>query len=338
MARFWESALRWHGGFGLTVIALALGLVGGARAEVEQRATADPMAEAESTDPGTKRGAPDAADQDHGRHDDRGGVPSGADDGRPGQRLPTWQMPAVIVEATRLPELREEERIGSHVQPRWTAHRRFPTTRVYVVPEGEIEVEYWLRVKTPRHGDTEFEHREELEIGLPWRFQLDLYLIERDTKSESTKFDQAVELRWALADWGKIPGNPALYAEFINQEDDPTKVELKVLLGGEIAPRWHWGVNPVWERETSGERTNEFEMTTGLSYAVVDERVSVGMEGKFAVENTKEDRGSWGENLRLGPSIQVRPIPAIHVDVAPLFGLTSDSSESDVFIVIGWEF
>ena len=28
--------------------------------------------------------------------------------------------------------LHEEERIGSYGQPRWTAHRRFPTTRVYV--------------------------------------------------------------------------------------------------------------------------------------------------------------------------------------------------------------
>jgi hypothetical protein len=207
-----------------------------------------------------------------------------------------------------------------------------------VVPQGEIEVEEWLRVETPREGNVEFEHRQEMEVGLPWRFQLDLYLIERHAKDVAVKFDQAVELRWALADWGRIPGNPALYAEFINQEDAPTKIELKLLFGGEIAPRWHWGANPVWEHETSGDRTNEFEMTTGLSYTVLDERMSVGIEGKFSVANTKDDRSSWEEDLRLGPSIQFRPIPAFHVDVAPLFGFTSDSHESDVYVVIGYEF
>jgi hypothetical protein len=247
-------------------------------------------------------------------------------------------MPAITVEADRGSELREEERIGTYGQPRWTAHRRFPTTRVYVVPQGEIEFEEWLRVQTPREGDVEFEHRQEMEIGLPWRFQLDLYLIERHAKHESAKFDQAVELRWALADWDRIPGNPALYAEFINREDAPTKVELKLLLGGEIAPRWHWGANPVWERETSGDRTNEFEMTLGLSYTVVDEHLSVGAEGKFAVANTKDDRGSWEHDVRLGPSVQFRPIPALHIDVAPLFGLDDESHESDVFVVIGYEF
>jgi len=51
----------------------------------------------------------------------------------------------VTVEGERVPELFEEQRIGSYQQPRWTATRRFPTTRVYVVPEGKVEFEYWLR-------------------------------------------------------------------------------------------------------------------------------------------------------------------------------------------------
>lgn len=268
----------------------------------------------------------------------RDAAPDSAPPPRTGDRLRTWEMPPVTVEAARMPELREEELIGSNAQPRWSAHRRFPTTRVYVVPEGEIELEYWFRAKTPREGHTEFEHRQEVEIGLPYRFQLDLYLIERHQKNEDAKFDQAVELRWAFADWGRLPGNPALYAEFINQQDDPYKVELKLLLGGELAPRWHWGLNPVWEHETSGERVNEFEITTGISYTVVDERVAVGLEGKFSVANTSANRDVYDEDLRLGPSIQFRPIPALHVDLAPLFGITHDSAESDVYAVIGWEF
>ena len=58
-----------------------------------------------------------------------------------------------------------------------------------------------------------------------------------------------VELRWALADWGKIWGNPTLYAEykFADEHWGPDVYEFKLLLGDQFAPRWHWGVNFVWE-------------------------------------------------------------------------------------------
>ena len=58
-------------------------------------------------------------------------------------RFRTWEYPVIQVTAPR--PLREENLIGSYEQPLWTATRRFPSTRVYVVPEGKMEVEYWLR-------------------------------------------------------------------------------------------------------------------------------------------------------------------------------------------------
>src|ERR1041385_923834 len=43
-----------------------------------------------------------------------------------------WELPPIIVVGEKAPELHEEEKIGSYAQPRWTADRRFPETRVYV--------------------------------------------------------------------------------------------------------------------------------------------------------------------------------------------------------------
>ena len=65
-----------------------------------------------------------------------------APSGQAAEHVPTWRMPAINVygEAPNV----EEERIGDYLQPRWTAHRRFGETRVYVVPKGMIEFEYWL--------------------------------------------------------------------------------------------------------------------------------------------------------------------------------------------------
>src|SRR5258705_11070465 len=53
-----------------------------------------------------------------------------------------WELPAVTVEGTR--KLHEGDRVGANQQPRWTAHRRFTTTRGSMLPEGFVEVSYWL--------------------------------------------------------------------------------------------------------------------------------------------------------------------------------------------------
>src|SRR5262249_32606796 len=153
--------------------------------------------------------------------------------------------------------LREEEHVGDYAQPRWSASRRFPTTRVYVVPKGKIEFEWWMKYQAPtddlRDGRT-LQSMWEFELGLGHRLQLDLYWV-----GEQQGFGGAygvrqekVELRYALADWGKLWGNPTLYAEWTHADAAPDRAEAKLLLGGEVAPRWHSGLNLVFERELSG--------------------------------------------------------------------------------------
>ncbi len=249
------------------------------------------------------------------------------------------QNPPVIVVARRENWLEEEALVGSYGQPEWTTKRRFSSTRIYVKPENTVGVEYWFIFKKPKHGSGELIHQAEIEIGLPGRFQLDLYLVGNGQEGDSDiNIDEMFEIRWALADWGKIWGNPALYAEFVNRESEPEKVELKLLLGDELAPRWHWGLNFVWEAEVSGAREHEYELTSALSYSVVDKVFSIGIEGKFSVADEKDNRGHFEENIRLGPSLQWRPCPKMHIDVAPLFGLTHDSRKLDLYFIVGYDF
>ena len=139
--------------------------------------------------------------------------------------------------------------------------------------ENEVEFEYWFRADVPRKGAAEIQHMFELSFGLPYRFQLDLYGIARTEGKEKTFFDQAIELRYAFADWGKIWGNPALYIEYINRDQLPDKVEGKLLLGGQLATRWHWGSNFVFEHELGGAQENSHEWTTGLSYTARDRQL-----------------------------------------------------------------
>lgn len=144
---------------------------------------------------------------------------------------------------------------------------------------------------------------------------------------------------YALADWGVIPGNPTLYAEYVLRDEKADKVEGKLLLGDEIAPRWHWGVNLVYEAEISGEDLeHEYATTFGLSYTVLDEKLSIGAEAEASFVDTAEDRGDFSQEVYVGPSIQIRPNASSHLDLAPLFGVTEDAKEAKLFLNFGWEF
>jgi hypothetical protein len=261
-----------------------------------------------------------------------------ADKQRPPQEP---QNPPVIVEGRQVSNLREEDRIGSYGQPEWTSRRRFAETRVYVRPEGTAEFEYWLIPETPPGGgSTETTTQYEFEFGLPNRFQLDLYMVSHQDGNEGAlSFDeQKLEVRWAFADWDVIWGNPTAYVEWAATNDGPDHVEVKLLLGGEAISSWHWGANLVFEHETGGLQENSYEITAGLSKTLVDRRFSVGAEVKAAWIDDKTDRGNYTEEVLLGPSFQFRPLPNAHIDLAPLFGCTSDSPDSKVTILFGWEF
>jgi len=226
-----------------------------------------------------------------------------------------------VVRAT---ELREEERIGSYAQPRWTAIRRFPGTRIYVVPEGTVQVEYWLEGKTPlgTAGDTRFRSQLELELGLGHRLQLDLYV---QTEQEGTGalelLAEKAELRYAFADWGALPGNPTLYLEWKRESGGGHFAELKLLLGGELSRRLHWGANLVWERELFGAGSNEYALTAGMAYTVLDETLSAGAELKSEVVDVRFHRFNPSSyEVLAGPSLQYRPVRRAHLTLVTLFG------------------
>ena len=257
------------------------------------------------------------------------------------ERYRSWEYPAIEVTATRLAALREEDLIGSYAQPRWTATRRFPTTRVYIVPEGKLEAEYWLRTTIDKDGHASYRSLYEAEFGLPHRFQFDVYF-RTDQSGESGEIynSEQLELRYALADWGKLPGNPTLYFEWIrhDQRDEPDQIEPKLLFGGDFCPRWHWGLNFVGEFQTGGDLEREYSVRSGVSYSVLDSKLAVGAECQASFTDTRADRGNFEDSVVVGPSFQYHPFPQMTINAAPLIGVTSDSPAAQIWFNAGWEF
>jgi len=250
----------------------------------------------------------------------------------------TFEVPPVEVVGSGL---EEEELVGPYNQPRWSTDRIFPTTRVYVKPEGEQELEYWMRIEEPRHGETRIRDYYEYEIGLPNRFQLDLYLVADHTGEwePGAINQQMIEGRYAFADWGELWGNPTAYLEYIHRNgDDPESFEGKLLLADTLSPGWHWATNLSCEQEVSGDRERELELTAGVSHTIIDDEFSLGIEGKA---DQIDEQGSRSENehvFEIGPSMRWEPAEHTSVQFAPLIGIGPDSPGMEVFLILGWEF
>ena len=97
---------------------------------------------------------------------------------------------------------------------RFSRSRFSPITNGYVLPPGEVfaaliyEGDAFMRRQTRPHLT------QEIEIGLPYRFGLAIENSIEHFNGDTENSSFSIEGRWALADWGKIPLNPTLFAEY----------------------------------------------------------------------------------------------------------------------------
>lgn len=254
---------------------------------------------------------------------------------------------AATAEVTKLPDITvtdspliEDTVVGPYAQPEWTTERRFPTTRVYVQqPPWGMGVEQWVRSKF--YGGDRAKHRvqQEFEIGLPHRLQIDLYNnAEVNNKGTMYHDNFAGELRYALADWGKIPMNPTLYGEFKLKDEGANVAEYKLLLGDDFGRGWHWGFNFAYEYDLGGEQAKSYAEALAISKTVIDRKFSIGIEAQYESESVKGERSNPENSLNIGPSVQWRPVPSAHIDLSVMPGLTDDAPDWLTFIVIGYDF
>jgi hypothetical protein len=256
-----------------------------------------------------------------------------------------------------------DEEIGSaYGAPAGFSRSRFSNlTNAYVLPPwavyaGLIYQGDALRFNSPDHTLTQ-----EIEIGLPYRFGAAIEnSVERfrgNTQDRSFSF----ELRYALADWNKIPLNPTIFAEykvglghilhdegppaplapgeaedFINERHPlPDAYEIRLLLSQDFCEKVEWALNGFFEQEIGGDRGREYGFAQSAVVPVLlpHEQLKVGVEMQLTTFTDVGIRDDPSYRFIIGPTIAWKPTTNTRIDISPLFGATDDAPRVSVFAV-----
>ena len=231
----------------------------------------------------------------------------------------------------------DQDLIGLEAEPRWATRRMFTLTRMGTVPDGLVDLEGWFTQDHEKHGNPGFEQLTyELEMGLPWRCQVDLFQVQTKTGRQGTldPDESGIELDHMLANWGVIPGNPTLHAEYSVVGSDYSHLELGVLLGGSLPERVFWGANLRCEITTGGDREHDWTASGACGYSV-SSRLTVGMEGQLEDDDVAGSRGHFQSSVQLGPAIQFRPNARIHLNGECQFGVDRLAPEAVYTVIVG---
>jgi hypothetical protein len=261
-----------------------------------------------------------------------------------------------------------EQLIGPYNQPRWSARGRFSAnTDVYVLPPFSFYLDLDYHGTFPRVGKSDHLFTQELELGLPYRFQLAFELDEEHQNGRSQIPFTRIEGRWAPANWGKLPLNPTLLVEYDigtgkqypvqpgqNAEQEgggdpigdvvrqqasiPNSYELRLLLGQEIGTYIEFASNIFFDQDLWANREREIGFSTASSLAIRGEALKVGLETSYQNVSQPGARSKAQNIFELGPSFTVKPSPHTRIDLAPLFGVTNDSPHVDLFVIFSVDF
>ena len=231
--------------------------------------------------------------------------------------------------------------VGEYQQPAWTLTRKFPSTRVYVMtPPGAVIYEKWFDIRDRQNGPAQIRMRDEFAFGLGHRLELDLYAhTVYDGTIGNQKFSWrgfSWEVRYALADWGKLWGNPTLYFEhkLLNGSQG---IEPKLLLGDRIGSTdWIWGLNAIYEANISGnkeQQEREYAATFSIS-SIVTKNLTLGMSTMYRYNDYE---GGFSE-LYFGPNIQYRFNEKSHLSLEIMPRMLQHGYNSRSLLIFAWRF
>ncbi len=243
---------------------------------------------------------------------------------------------------TRNVEVEAEELPSAYGAPPDLSRGRISTlTKSYVLPPFSFELETIYEGDAFRHGPPRHLFTQEVEMGLPFRFDVAL---QNEVERMAGDTDDRISLtgRYALADWNKIPLNPTLLAEYkfgIGETSRdrvvPDAVEFGVILSHDFRQMVEWAMNWSVEQEVNGSQSTGWGFAQSVEIPVLlpEERLEVGLEMQYRHAEETIVRSDQPRGFAVGPTLAWRPTKSARFDFSPLFGCTGDSPRIQIFVV-----
>ena len=202
-----------------------------------------------------------------------------------------------------------------------------------------------------RHGKALHDLTQEVDFGLPHRFEVGLENELGLVGSDAHETSVTAEARYAFANWNAIPLNPAISAEYIfgvgksvkdtgSDKDlrrQPNAVAVRLLLGQNFGDHFGYGLNVGLQQDVSRDSGREFEINQSVAYGAMKGKLEFGAEMRY-VHNTPQRNPVDRDELVTGPTIGWKPTRQLRISLAPLFGCTGDSPRVESFVLVSYEF
>ena len=262
--------------------------------------------------------------------------------------------------------VRGEEVPSAYGAPPAQSRSRFSNlVNAYVLPPYAVYAAAIYEGDALRFNRPDHNYTAEVELGLPNRFGIAFENAVETFRGTTQERSFSLEVRYALAEWDKIPLNPTIFFEYkfgigdiLHDEGPPEKggpgeaqefleehnplpdaVEVRLLLAENFG-QVEWALNGFVEQETSGDRGREYGFAQAAMVPILlpKERLKVGVEMQFTTFTDQGIRDDPSYRFIIGPTIAWKPSKNTRFDVSPLFGTTDDSPRASVFAVFSYVF
>ncbi len=236
-----------------------------------------------------------------------------------------------------------EELASAYGAPPDLSHGRISTlTKSYVLSPFSFELESGYEGDIFRHGLPAHLFRQEIEMGLPARFtvgvQNQIEHFAGDTRDRSF----TLEARYALANWNKLPLNPAISAEYRFGLSNrlPDSGELALLISHDFPHLIEWAANIFVDREFGGREGTSAGFAQSIEVPVLlpEEKLEVGLEMLYRSGGETVGHEGTTKGLAIGPTLAWRPTKNVRFDLSPLLGCSDHTPAVQVFAVFSFSF
>src|SRR5437899_4022490 len=236
-----------------------------------------------------------------------------------------------------------EELPSAYGAPPDLSHGRISTlTKSYVLSPFSFELEAGYEGAVFRHGLPSQLFGQEIEMGLPPRFTVGVQNEVEHFAGETGDRSFTLEARYALANWNKLPLNPAISAEYRFGLSNalPDSGELALLISHDFPHLIEWAMNIFVDREFGGKESTSagFAQSVEIPVLLPEEQLEVGLEMQYRSGGEAPGRNGTTKGLAIGPTLALRPTKNARFDLSPLIGTSDDTPAVEVFAVVSFSF